>query len=423
MDDIMLLKGKKILILGGVVLMREIVQCARSMGVIVYVTDFYETSPAKEIADKSFMVSTTDVDAVVNLIKREKIDGVLTGFVDMLLPYYQEICEKTGLPCYATKEQIEIMTDKNRIKDLCKKYGVPVVEEYSLSNKSDIKYPVIIKPVDNSGGRGIVICMDQVDFDKSCEYALSFSPSKQVIIERYMENMDEVSIFYVAIAGKIFLMAMGNRFLDNSQDGVIPLPVAYLFPFTYLQKYKSDLNDRVIAMFKSIGIKDGMLFIQSFVENEECVFYEMGYRLTGSLEYKLTNFANGFNTMEMMIRFALTGKMLDREIAPSPEFIAPSCNLTFSVRPGVIASIEGIEEIKMIPGVLDLFLSKKEGNVVLETAKGTLDQVILRVFASRETKTELKETIDRVHQVFKVCDENGDNMLLPVFNTDKLSYC
>jgi len=158
------LRGKKLLILGGTLLSCEIIKQAKKQGAFIVVTDYLEDSPGKKIADKSFLISTTDVEAVVDLIRNEKIDGVLTGFIDLLLPYYVEICEKANIPCYATKEQIDITTNKTKFKELCRSFDVPVVEEYDIKypfTKGDIKhleYPVLIKPVDNSGARGVFIC-------------------------------------------------------------------------------------------------------------------------------------------------------------------------------------------------------------------------------------------------------------------------
>ena len=94
--------GKKLLVLGGTNMSCEIVQKAKELGLYVIVADYDENAPAKIIADKASMVSATDVDAVVNLIKEEGIDGILTGFIELLLPFYQQICEKAKLPCYAT---------------------------------------------------------------------------------------------------------------------------------------------------------------------------------------------------------------------------------------------------------------------------------------------------------------------------------
>ncbi|RHV92935.1 ATP-grasp domain-containing protein [Culturomica massiliensis] len=413
------LYGKKLLILGGIALSCEIVKQAHAMGATVYVTDYLTNSPAKKIADKSFIVDATHVEEVVKLIKQEKIDGVLTGFVDMLLPYYQQICERAGLPCYATMQQIEITTDKIKFKNLCRNFDVPVVEEYELSQRANFTYPLILKPIDNSGGRGVTICKNADEFDIAYSNALSFSPSKHVLIERYMTSK-EVSLFYIAIDGEIHLTAMGNRYVKHSQNGVIPLPVAYFFPSQHLDNYLQHLNEKIIKMFKSIGIQNGIIFIQSFVENGECVIYEMGYRLTGSLEYKLSTKINGINPLEMLIRFALTGKMTDCKTLPEPHFDKPAANITFLAKPGVIGEIKGVEQIRTLPGVIDLIFTYLAGEEIPQKAVGTLAQVILRVFIVSETKKQLKQTMDEVHRSIEIHSTTGEDMLLPTFDTHEL---
>lgn len=145
------LKGKKLLILGGTYPSCEIIKQAKKQGVYVLVTDYLEESPGKRIADKSFMVSTIDVKAVVELIKEKNIDGMLNLFIDSMLPYYQSICEKASIPCYATKEQVDISTNKIRFKELCRTFDVPVVEDYeiqypfTLQDIKHIHYPMIFQ--------------------------------------------------------------------------------------------------------------------------------------------------------------------------------------------------------------------------------------------------------------------------------------
>ena len=163
------LEGKRLLILGGSRISCEIVRKAQEMGIYTMVTDWYplEDSPAKQIADEYFMTSTADIPAMVNLINDKNVDGVITGFTDSVLPYYAEMCEKVGLPCYGTKEQFEILTNKRDYKMLCQEFDVPVVDEYKIegdietADLSHIKYPVLVKPSDNSGARGISICRNE----------------------------------------------------------------------------------------------------------------------------------------------------------------------------------------------------------------------------------------------------------------------
>lgn len=155
-------EGKRLLILGGVTHTINIVTEAQKLGAYVIVTDYLVDSPAKRYADKSYMISTTDIDAVVNLCQEERIDGILTQYVDMLLPYYANICKKANLPCYGDEYLFRMAIDKTEFKKTCKKYGVPVTCEYEIDdnfeNINKIDFPVVVKPVDSSGSRGFSIC-------------------------------------------------------------------------------------------------------------------------------------------------------------------------------------------------------------------------------------------------------------------------
>lgn len=427
----MILKNKKILFLGGQALICDAVNAAKSMGVHTVVTDWYPTdkSPAKLIADQYFMTSTSDVDAIVKLIKDEKIDGVITGFTDSTLPYYYEICKKAKLPCYITQEQIHITTNKNAFKDLCNRFFIPVVEECQIDKilckeqLSKIKYPVIVKPVDNSGGRGIKICQNEQELISGYKNALVFSDSKKVLVERYMTNK-EVSIFYLLENGKIHLTLMGNRHTKKNQKGsIIPLPVAYTFPSKYLAEYQKDLNDKVIKMFRSIGMQNGIVFIQSFIEDGKCIFYEMGFRLTGSLEYKIIDKICGINPLKMMISYAVTGNMevSADEIIISPNHKPFASNITFLSRPGKIERIVGLDEINRIPGVIDVVPSYKEGDSVPDNALGTLNQVVARVFIVAQTKEELIEIMDKAHNLFDVRSDKNESMVLDKLDVNEIN--
>ena len=162
------LRGKRLLILGGMRISCEIVRKAKAMGIYTLVADYnkIEDSPGKQIADEAVDLSVVDVDAVVEYVKKNAVDGVFVGFNDMLLPYYAEICQRAGLPCYGTREQFETLIAKDHYKALCRQFGVPTIPEYDI-NDEHIKYPVLVKPVDSSGSRGITICHNRQELDEA----------------------------------------------------------------------------------------------------------------------------------------------------------------------------------------------------------------------------------------------------------------
>lgn len=418
------IKGKRLLILGGMRFSCEIVNKAQAMGIYALVADYnrIEDSPGKQIADEAVDLSVTDVDAVVAYVKENRIDGVFVGFNDMLLPYYAEICEKTGLPCYGTKEQFETLIAKDRYKALCRQFGVPTIPEYDIGDEH-IQYPVLVKPVDSSGSRGITICYDSKQLIDAVEIGKKASKTKKVLIERYMDGR-EVTVFWTFQNGNYYLSALANRHVKQNQGSdVIPLPVGYTFPSIYLAKYRADVEENCKRMFRHLGIKDGMMFMQCKVENGTCYLYDLGFRPTGSLEYKILNRVCGYDPLEMMILFALTGKMGKEDISSrtNPEFSHPAFNVSCLCAPGTIKEIAGIDEVKLIEGIEDVVVAYDKGETITEQMRGLLAQIAVRVLGVAPTKEDLLSTMQRIGNTIHIVGENGEELMLPGIDYDDIN--
>ena len=420
------LKGKRLLILGGMRISCEIVRTARRMGVYTLVADYntIENSPGKQIADEAVDLSVIDVDAVVNYVKNNNIDGVFVGFNDMLLPYYAEICEKAGLPCYGTKEQFDTLIAKDQYKALCRQFGVPTIPEYSIDDEN-IKYPVLVKPVDSSGSRGITICHNRQELEAAVEVGKKASKTEKVLIERYMDGR-EVTVFWTFQNGNYYLSALANRHVKHNQgNDVIPLPVGYTFPSVYLPKYRKEVEENCKRMFSHLGLKDGMMFMQCKVEDGTCYVYDLGYRLTGSLEYKILERVCGYNPLEMMICHALTGEMGEESIADKavPEFKTPAFNVSCLCAPGTIKEITGIEEVKQMPEVIDAVIAHFPGETITEKMRGLLAQITVRVLGAVPTPNDLLPAMQRIDNTIHIIGEKGEELLLPGIEYSDIEGC
>ena len=146
------LKDKKLLILGANPETIPLVQIANELGVKTIVTSNKETDPAKKYAWKSFEVDGLDVPGLISLANQEKVDGVLVGVADILVPVYCKVCAALGLPCYATQEIVNVFSYKDIFKATCERYGVHGIPEFYLDeslNPDDIAkivFPVMVKP-------------------------------------------------------------------------------------------------------------------------------------------------------------------------------------------------------------------------------------------------------------------------------------
>ena len=288
------LVGKRLLVMGGVRQCCEIVEEAKRMGVETYVADLDEDTPCKRMADHAFLLNIKDVDAVVKLCKEQKIDGVITGYLDSILPYCQKVCEKAGLPFWGNEENIEMCTNKEQFKTACEKAGVPVVPWCKATNENyldvikDVKVPVVIKPVDNSGSRGVVKCYENDKLKQSVEKSLSFSKCGVVLIEKAMDPKEEFSTYYMMNHGKYYMTLMGDRYVYIVNDDIAPVGQGMTYPSIHLKKWMDEVDPAVHKFFDQNNMKNGFAFFQGFYDKEldKLCVHEIGYRPVGGFSFK-----------------------------------------------------------------------------------------------------------------------------------------
>lgn len=417
------LNGKRLLVLGGSRISCEIIRHARAMGIVTGVTDWYalDRAPAKQMADEAYYVSTSDIDAIVTLIRKKKFDGVITGFTDSVLPYYAEICEKAGLPSYGTKEQFVVFIDKQKYKKLMREFDVPTIPEYVIDienfdeTEADVVYPVIVKPSESSGARGITVCYSKDELHIAINFASQTSESKEFLVERYVDE-PEATIFWLFVDGQYYLMMIGNRHVKHNQEGVIPLPAGYTYPSSVQTRFLRETAPKMEKMFHSLGIKNGMMFMQSKKVDGECWVYDIGYRLTGSLEYINLKELCGYDPLDMLIRFALTGDMGEPDIAEKVDpFLGGkyTYNVSLLCKPGIIAKITGLEELEKLPGVIKVVVAHPEGDEITQKMKGLLAQITVRILGKADSIEQMKAEMLEIQRLVHVVSDVGEEMILP----------
>ena len=422
------LKGKRLMLLGGVRPTCEIIREAHKIGVEVYETDYLTDSPAKKAADKSFMTSCTDVDAVVELCKQQGVDGVFTGYTDSLLPYTERVCQKLGKPFWGTAENIDMSIDKQKFKAACEKSGVPVVPWKLVTSKNyieeldDVEVPVVIKPVDNSGSRGVFKCYKKEDLHTLCEQSLSFSKKGEVMIERQMNANNEFSVYYIMNHGNIYLTGMGDRYIYELSPEIAPVGHGMLFPSTHVDQWIEEMDSVMKKFFIDNDMNDGFVFVQGFYENGKFYIHEIGYRLNGGFSFKLIEHFSGYNQIQQLVRFSLTGDMEAEEIGKSdPRFNnGIGMILTATLGKGTISKIKGVEEARQLPGVIE-FYQLKELNTTLST-DGTTAQVFAYIILAATSPEDLKELVLKIESLLDIYDENGLSMLLPMIDPQRLKF-
>lgn len=425
-----MLLNKKLLILGGTSASLDVVRIAKDMGVYTIVTDDRPSGVSKNEADEAYMISTTDMDGLLELIRKNSIDGVFCGPSEFNIFNTMKLCNLARLPFYFTLDQWEACQNKASFKALCKKFGVPCVPDYSIEGDIDtadlahLKYPVIVKPVDSSGSRGITVCTSADEVRRACAYALSFSKSNSVIIEKYIQNEgDGLSVWYIASNGEAHLSLTGDKYVIDPVNNTALTSAATLYPSKYTEEYIDTIDANVKEMVMSIGLVDGVFFLQALIEEGNIYFHEMGLRLSGGLIYKITEPTTGVNDVKMMIRYALGGQMCTpAERAKISPYLKGKYggSLCFPLKAGIISEIDGLEEVKDMGEVSDFIQYHQLGDEIEEDKVGTMSQHFGRIKIIAESKEAVASAMEKVQDILKVKDQNGKNMIYMRFDTNRM---
>lgn len=419
------LKGKKLLLLGGPSLMVDVIKKAHEMGVYTIVTDWYEpeVSVAKKESDEYRMISSSDVDALVQLVKEEHIDGVYTQYTDSALPYCQQVCEKARLPFFITAEQEHLISNKEQSKHLCMRYGIPVSKEFHLTEDflpedvAKIEWPVLTKPTDNSGQRGITICHNLEELKKGYAYAKENSKEGEVVVEEYMQG-DYLVLNFTLQEGELYLSGMADKPVidEKYSNGLIRLPKGYIMPSKYLDLFYEKRFKDFENLAKGIGLKNGNWSVECVCRNNDFYVFEMQFRLGGMRHYTFVQAENGIDTLEMHIRFALTGKFEGYDLSKldTPYYKKTYCSLNMLLKDGVITRTEGTEILDELPEIKSYLPMHQIGDKV--ELSGTVFQIFMKASLVAESKEDLNRVLKTIQDTIHVFDENGKDMMLAILD-------
>lgn len=416
----MSLNGKRLLILGGTSASYDLVRNAKEMGIYTIVTDPNETGVSKEIADETALVSTADIDGIVALAKERNADGIFCGPSEFNLRNVIRACAEAGLPCYTTMDVWDNCANKDVFKSYCREYGVDCTPEYNVTRDTTreelekIPYPIILKPVDGCSSAGITVCNCADEVPAALEKAYAASKSGKIIAEKYIQNDGELfSVRYMLRDGEAYPYFMMDTYVADPIHRTSLISGYTHAPSKYAAYYLEHMDKDVRRMLKGMGLRNGSAFIQSLPCDGKIYFHEMGYRLSGGMIFKLTEPLTHVHDMKMMLRFAVGGGSITEEEAAGIDL---SCGgriggqLMMPLDVGTIGRIEGVEEIKKHPAVVDYLQYYREGDTIEPRVIGTLGQHFGRITFIVDSHEEEVALIRYFQNTVRVYNTDGKRL-------------
>ena len=327
---------KKILITNGGYAEIPLISSAKNEGFFVYVSGKNESAPGNELADVYCKVDYSDPEALSELIRTEKIDYICSGCSDYSYKAVSAVCDSLGLPGHDDLSKVETIHDKDKFRKLVKELDLPVPMSFvctcpeDLMNRDDLKYPLLVKPVDACGGNGISLCRNEDELMEAGKNAFDSTRNGRVVVEEYLEGSDHGFTVLIKDYRIVFW------FCDNEYHDVQKYAVsAVSFPFDVSSESIDFLKEQVEKISARLVLKDGLVHVQFKLLNDGTpVIIEMCRRSPGDLYIEFVKYVTGFDYPRAIL-LAETGKEFE-----VPDTLLPSDR--YCVRQVIICQKEGI---------------------------------------------------------------------------------
>ena len=342
---------KRLLMLGGSTSQVCAIKKAKEMGHYVIICDYLPDNPGQFVADEFYQVSTTDKDAVLKLAKTLNLDGVVCYASDPAAPTAAYVCEKLGFPTNPY-ESVMVLSNKDTFREYLREHDfcVPYAESYTdidtmKANASKFKFPVMVKPVDSSGSKGINKIYSADEYDFAFGDAMKYSRCKRLVVEEFIEKKGfQVSGDGFTVNGKLVFRGFGNEFYsDNGIKEYVPLGECW--PSVLDKATQDKIHNELQRLITELGMKTGAYNIEVILDKDDNVYIlELGARNGGSLIPQITQYATGVDMVEYTIKAALGEDCSDIHMVEPTGFW--SNYMVHSKKTGKLIKVNLADEIK-----------------------------------------------------------------------------
>lgn len=390
---------RKVLMLGGSYFQVTSILTAKKMGYHVITCDYLPNNPGHKYADEYFNVSTTDKVAVLELAQKLDIDGIVCYASDPAAPTAAYVAEKMGLPGQPYKA-VNILSNKDLFRKCLSTndFKVPFAKGYHsvedvLSDWDNFKKPVMVKPTDSSGSKG-VSKIDKLELLYSAfDYALKFSRNKIIIIEEFVDKCGyQIAGDGFSIDGKLIFRCFANDHFNISAGNPF-VPIGASFPYVMPSRVHDKIHEEIQRLFDVLGMKSGAYNFDIRIDCDENVYLmEVAPRNGGNMISQVIKYATGVDMIEYTIKAAMGEDISDLQMTSPDGFW--SCYMIHSKTAGILKEVYFSDDFRKNNVVeYEIFYNIGDSVDAFNGSNGTLGVMILK-FSTQEEMIEKMDNMD-----------------------------
>ena len=371
------------MLLGGLRYLIPVIETAHRLGYYVITCDYLPNNIAHKYSDEYCNVSIIDKDAVLEAARERGIDGIMSFAVDPGVVTAAYVQDKLGLPGNPY-ESVCILQNKDRFRKFLSDNGFNTPEafgyasmEEALSKADVLRYPVIVKPTDAAGSKGVVRVDGPSELESALKSAFAHSISGNVIVEQFIEKQGcssdsdsfsvDGSLDFVTFSAQRFDAAASNPYT----------PSAYSWPSTMSEEDESYLKGELQRLITLLGMKTSIYNIETRVGTDgKPYIMEVSPRGGGNRLSEMIHLATGTSLIENAVRAAVGEEVLPMQSPVYNGFWAEV--ILHSDNDGKFDSLEISEEVKPFVIETDLWVSKGDAVSRFDGANNAIGTLVLR---------------------------------------------
>jgi len=318
---------KKILIIGGSHSELPLVRESKKMGLYTITVGNVRGNAHLE-ADKSYLIDYSNKEAVLELAIKENIDYVCFGAHDLSMITTAYVAEKLNLEIFDDFNTTCNLHHKDKFKKIAMKHNLNITKIFNVDNIDNIEFPVVVKPVDMGGGKGISIVKNKIELQQALKKAKEYSKSGRIIVEEYFKgSLHSISTFI--INKKIVFYYVDNEYpcLNNPFGVCLSIYPSYEFDLIKAKLLKE--IEKVASIF---NLKDGLLHLQFLQNKDEYKLIEFTRRMPGDLYNVPVEYATKTKYSKHIIEFCL-GNKPDIEFVKQNTIVGRFCVIDKNIIP------------------------------------------------------------------------------------------
>lgn len=387
------MKKKRLMLLGGIRYLLPVIKAAHDQGYYVITADYLPDNIAHKYSDEYVNVSIIDKEAVLKAAQEKFIDGIMSFGVDPGVVSAAYVQEKIGLPSFGPFESVCILQNKDRFRAFLTDHGfnVPKAKGYSnikesLADRDKFDYPIIVKPTDSAGSKGVTRVNDKSQLKLAVEYAFSKSYSGHIIIEDYIEKAgcsSDTDSF--SVNGELKFVSFNAQHFDLEAANPYT-PAAYSWPSTFTKEQEQYLTIEIQRLISLLGMKTNIYNIETRIGTDgKPYIMEMTPRGGGNRLCEMLHYATGVDLITAMTRYIVGDSIPEVNYKPYNGHWAEV--ILHADKEGMFDRIEISKDLRAEIVEEDLWVTKGEYVNSFNGANDAIGTLVLR-FEDEKTMAE-----------------------------------